>query len=169
MFKDLSNNLQNILLKDPAAKNKFEILLLYPSIHSIFMHRIAHKLYKHKFFFIARLLSQISRLLTGIEIHPGAQIGKNIFIDHGHGVVIGETAIIGDNVTIYHQVTLGGKGHEKGCKRHPTIGNHCIIGTGAKLIGNIQIGNHCRIGANAVVIKNIPDNSIVVGIPGHIK
>lgn len=169
MFKDLANNLQNILLKDPAAKNRFEILLLYPSIHSIFIHRIAHKLYTYKLFFMARLLSQITRLLTGIEIHPGAKIGKNIFIDHGHGVVIGETAIIGNNVTIYHQVTLGGKGHEKGSKRHPTIGNECIIGTGAKLIGNIQIGDRCKIGANAVVLKDIPHNSTVVGVPGDIK
>lgn len=153
--------------KDPAARNFFEILLLYQGLHAIVSHRIAHLFYKIRLFFIARLISQISRHITGIEIHPGAKIGKGFFIDHGMGVVIGETTIIGDNVLLYQDVTLGGTGLEKG-KRHPTIGNNVVIGAGAKVLGNITVGDNSYIGANAVVIKDVPPNSTIVGVPGRI-
>ncbi|MCM8800623.1 MAG: serine O-acetyltransferase [Candidatus Omnitrophica bacterium] len=155
------------LKKDPAARNFFEVLFLYQSLHAIVSHRIAHFFYKLRLFFIARLISQISRWLTGIEIHPGAQIGKGLFIDHGMGVVIGETTVIKDNVLLYQGVTLGGTGLQKG-KRHPTIGNNVVIGCGAKVLGDITIGDNSYIGANAVVIKDVPPNSTVVGIPGRI-
>jgi len=153
--------------KDPAAKSFLEVLLLYQGLHAVISHRIAHFFYKIHLFFIARLISQISRHMTGIEIHPGAKIGKRFFIDHGMGVVIGETSIIGDDVLLYQGVTLGGAGLEKG-KRHPTIGNNVVIGTGAKVLGNITIGDNSYIGANAVVIKDVPPNSTVVGVPGRI-
>lgn len=153
--------------KDPAAKNFLEVLFLYQGLHAIVGHRIAHFFYKIHLFFLARLISQISRHLTGIEIHPGAKIGKRFFIDHGMGVVIGETAIIADDVLLYQGVTLGGTGLEKG-KRHPTIGNNVVIGTGAKVLGNITVGDNSYIGANAVVIKDVPPNSTVVGVPGRI-
>jgi len=153
--------------KDPAAKGFLEILFLYQGLHALVSYRIAHGLYKIRLFFPARLLSQISRFFTGIEIHPGAQIGKGLFIDHGMGVVVGETSIIGDNVLLYQGVTLGGTGMEKG-KRHPTIGNTVVIGGGAKVLGNITVGDNSYIGANAVVIKDVPPNSTVVGIPGRI-
>ncbi len=153
--------------KDPAAKSFLEILLLYPGLHALIHYRISHFFYKICLFFIARLISQFSRFLTGIEIHPGAQIGKGFFIDHGMGVVIGETSIIKDNVLLYQGVTLGGTGLVKG-KRHPTIGNNVVIGTGAKILGNITIGDNSYIGANAVVIKDVPPNSTVVGVPGRI-
>lgn len=169
MFKNLNYDLENVVKLDPAARNKLEVLFLYSGIHSLISHRIAHFLYKKRIFFIARLISQISKFFTGIEIHPGATIGKGFFIDHGNGVVIGETAEIGDNVMIYHQVTLGGTGNEKGVKRHPTVGDNCIIGTGAKLLGNITIGNNSKIGANSVVLRNVPENATVVGIPGKVK
>ena len=169
MFKNLNYDLENVVKLDPAARNKLEVLFLYSGIHSLISHRIAHFLYKKRIFFIARLISQISKVFTGIEIHPGATIGKGFFIDHGNGVVIGETAEIGDNVMIYHQVTLGGTGNEKGVKRHPTVGDNCIIGTGAKLLGNITIGKNSKIGANSVVLRNVPENATVVGIPGKVK
>ena len=153
--------------KDPAARSFLEVLLLYQGLRALIGHRIAHSLYKMHLFFLARLISQLSRFLTGIEIHPGAQIGKGLFIDHGMGVVIGETAIIGDNVLLYQSVTLGGTGLEKG-KRHPTIGNSVVIGAGAKVLGNIAVGDNSYIGANAVVIKDVPPNSTVVGVPGRI-
>jgi serine O-acetyltransferase len=153
--------------KDPAAKGFFEVLLLYQGLHAIIAHDIAYFLYKLKLFFLARLISQISRHFTGIEIHPGAKIGKRLFIDHGMGVVIGETAVVGDDVLLYQGVTLGGTGLEKG-KRHPTIGNNVVVGTGAKVLGNITIGESSYIGANAVVIKDVPPNSTVVGVPGRI-
>lgn len=153
--------------KDPAAKTFLEIVLLYQGLHALIAHRIAHFLYRLRLFFLARFLSQLSRFLTGIEIHPGAKIGKRFFIDHGMGVVIGETAIVGDDVLLYQGVTLGGTGLEKG-KRHPTIGNNVVIGTGAKVLGNITIGESSYIGANAVVIKDVPANSTVVGVPGRI-
>lgn len=164
MFKNLKYDIQIVLKNDPAARSAFEVLLLYPSIHALINHRIAHKLYKKKHFFLARLLSQISRFFTGIEIHPGATIGKGLFIDHGMGVVIGETAEIGDDVLIYHGVTLGGTGKDTG-KRHPTVGNNVVIGCGAKVLGPINIGNNVKIGANSVVLKNVPDDSTTVGIP----
>jgi len=153
--------------KDPAAKSFLEVLLLYQGLQAIISHRVAHFFYKLHLFFLARLISQVSRHFTGIEIHPGAQIGQGFFIDHGMGVVIGETAIIGDNVLFYQGVTLGGTGLVKG-KRHPTIGNNVVIGTGAKVLGNITVGDNSYIGANAVVIKDVPPNSTVVGVPGRI-
>ena len=153
--------------KDPAAKGLLEVILLYQGLHALISHRIAHYFYKIHLFFFARLVSQISRQMTGIEIHPGAQIGQGFFIDHGMGVVIGETTISGDNVLLYQGVTLGGTGLEKG-KRHPTIGNNVVIGTGAKVLGNITIGDNSYVGANAVVIKDVPPNSTVVGVPGRI-
>ncbi len=153
--------------RDPAAKSSLEIIFLYQGLHALIRHRIAHFFYKRKFFFIARFISQVSRLLTGIEIHPGAKIGKRFFIDHGMGVVIGETAIIGDDVLLYQGVTLGGTGLEQG-KRHPTIGNNVVVGAGAKILGNIAIGDNSYVGANAVVIKDVPPNSTVVGVPGRI-
>ena len=143
------------------------MFLLYPSVHALILHRLAHRLYKKKRFFISRLISQLNRALTGIEIHPGATIGKGILIDHGMGVVIGETAEVGDRVTIYHGTTLGGTGKEKG-KRHPTVGNDVIIGAGAKLLGPIVVGDNAKIGANAVVLKDVPEGATVVGIPGKI-
>jgi serine O-acetyltransferase len=153
--------------RDPAAKSALEIALLYQGLHALISHRIAHFLYKSKLFLVARLVSQVSRHFTGIEIHPGAQIGKRFFIDHGFGVVIGETTIIGDDVLLYQGVTLGGTGLAQG-KRHPTIGNNVVIGAGAKVLGNITIGDNSYIGANAVVIKDVPANSTVVGVPGRI-
>lgn len=153
--------------RDPAARSFLEVLLLYQGLHALISHRIAHFLYKIHLFFLARCLSQVSRFMTGIEIHPGAKIGKRFFIDHGMGVVIGETAIIADNVLLYQGVTLGGTGLEKG-KRHPTIGNNVVIGTGAKVLGNITVGDNSYIGANAVIINNVPPNSTVVGVPGRI-
>jgi len=153
--------------KDPAAKSALEIILLYQGLHAQVAHRIAHAFYNMKLYFLARLLSQISRHFTGIEIHPGAKIGRGVFIDHGMGIVVGETAVIGDNVLLYQGVTLGGTGLVKG-KRHPTIGNNVVIGGGAKVLGNITIGDNSYIGANAVVIKDVPPNSTVVGVPGRI-
>jgi serine O-acetyltransferase len=153
--------------RDPAAKSPLEIVLLYQGLHALISHRMAQFFYKKRFYLLARLISQVSRHFTGIEIHPGAQIGRRFFIDHGFGVVIGETTIIGDDVLLYQGVTLGGTGLEKG-KRHPTIGNNVVIGAGAKVLGNISIGDNSYIGANAVVIKDVPVNSTVVGIPGRI-
>lgn len=167
MFNRLRYDIKNIMNNDPAARSPLEVLLLYPSIHVMIFYRIAHVLYKRRFFFIARLLSQLGRFFTGIEIHPGAKIGKGLFIDHGMGVVIGETTEIGDNVTIYHGVTLGGTGKEKG-KRHPTIGNNVVIGTGAKVLGPITVGNSAKIGANTVVLADVPSNATAVGIPARI-
>jgi len=153
--------------KDPAAKSFIEILLLYQGLHVLVAYRMAHFLYKMHVFFLARYISQFARFATGIEIHPGAKIGKRFFIDHGMGVVIGETAVIGDDVLIYQGVTLGGTGLEKG-KRHPTIGNNVVIGAGAKVLGSITVGDNSYIGSNAVVINDVPQNSTVVGVPGRV-
>ncbi len=153
--------------RDPAAKSGLEIILNYPSLHSIVSYRIAHFLYNLKIPIIPRLISQFSRHFTGIEIHPGAQIGRGLFIDHGMGVVVGQTVVIGNNVTLFQGVTLGGTGKEKG-KRHPTIGDNVVIGAGAKVLGNITIGDNVQIGANAVVVKEVPPNCTVVGVPGRI-
>jgi serine O-acetyltransferase len=153
--------------RDPAAKSALEVLLLYPGLHALVFYRISHQLWQWNIPIIPRWLSQVARFFTGIEIHPGAEIGKRFFIDHGMGVVVGETAIIGDNVLLYQGVTLGGTGKETG-KRHPTLGNNVVVGGGAKILGNITIGDNSYIGANAVVIKNVPANSTVVGIPGRI-
>jgi serine O-acetyltransferase len=167
MFAVIREQIDTIFREDPAARSVLEIILCYPGFHAVLLHRIAHRLYKARFTVLARFLSQFSRFLTGIEIHPGATIGHRFFIDHGMGVVIGETAEIGDDVLIYQGVTLGGTGHERG-KRHPTIGNKVVIGTGAKVLGGITIGNGVKIGAGSVVVKSVPDNSTVVGIPGRI-
>ena len=153
--------------KDPAAKGAINILVNTPGIHAIMFHRVAHSLYNRKHFFTARLISQISRFLTGIEIHPGAQIGRRFFIDHGMGIVIGETAEIGDDVMLFHQVTLGGTGKDKG-KRHPTVENNVIISAGVKVLGPIVIGENSKIGANAVVLHDIPKNATAVGIPARV-
>lgn len=152
---------------DPAAKNIFEVLFCYPGLHALIAHRFAHRLYKWHIVLVPRIISYITRIITGIEIHPGARIGRRCFIDHGEGVVIGETTIVGDDVLIYQQVTLGGTGKESG-KRHPTIGNSVILGAGAKVLGNITIGDFVRVGAGSVVIEDVPENSTVVGIPGRI-
>lgn len=164
MFRNLRYDLNRVLENDPAARSKIEVFLLYPTIHAMIAYRMAHFLYNRKIFFLARLISQIARFFTGIEIHPGAKIGKGLFIDHGMGVVIGETAEIGDNVLLYHGVTLGGTGKDKG-KRHPTLGDNVVIGAGAKVLGPIYIGNDSKIGANSVVLKDVPEGSTAVGIP----
>jgi serine O-acetyltransferase len=153
--------------RDPAARSVFEVVLTYSGLHAIWFHRLAHGLYKRKFFFLARFISQLSRFITGIEIHPGAKIGKGLFIDHGMGVVIGETCEIGDNVTIFQGVTLGGTGKEKG-KRHPTVEDNVLIASGAKVLGSFTIGENSRIGAGSVVLREVPPNSTVVGIPARI-
>jgi len=167
MFGAIREQVDTIFREDPAAKSVLEIIFCYPGFHAILLHRAAHKLYKSGFNLLARMMSQFGRALTGIEIHPGATIGRRFFIDHGMGVVIGETTEIGDDVLLYQNVTLGGTGNEKG-KRHPTIGNNVVIGTGAKVLGNITIGNHVKIGAGSVVVRPVPDYSTVVGIPGRI-
>ncbi|MGL5614990.1 MAG: serine O-acetyltransferase EpsC [Sarcina sp.] len=164
MFKHLRKNINSVLKNDPAARSSLEVLLLYPGIHALMLYRPAHFLYRKKRYFLARFISQFARFLTGIEIHPGATIGEGLFIDHGMGVVIGETAEIGDNVVIYHQVTLGGTGKDQG-KRHPTIGNNVVIGSGSKVLGPILIGDNTKIGANSVVLKDTEPNSTAVGIP----
>jgi len=153
--------------RDPAARNYLEVVLLYAGLQALVMHRIAHALYCVRIPFLPRWLSQVSRFFTGIEIHPAAQIGDGLFIDHGMGVVIGETSVVGKNVTLYQGVTLGGTGKEKG-KRHPNIGDNVVIGTGAKVLGNITVGENSYIGANAVVLRDVPPNATVVGVPGHI-
>ena len=167
MFNIIREDIQSVLERDPAARNRLEVLLCYPGLHAIWAHRLAHWLWKRGLKLFARWLSQLMRGITGIEIHPGATIGRHFFIDHGMGVVIGETAEIGDCVTLYHDVTLGGTSIEK-TKRHPTIEDHVVIGAGAKVLGAITIGSHSRIGANAVVVKSSPPNSVVVGVPGQI-
>jgi len=156
-----------ILDRDPAAKSTFEVLVLYSGLHALWAYRVHHWMWTHGWRFLARALSQLARLFTGIEIHPGAEIGRRFFIDHGMGVVIGETAIIGDDVTLYQGVTLGGTGKETG-KRHPTICNNVVVGTGARVLGNITIGENSRVGAGSVVLRDVPDNSTIVGVPGHI-
>ena len=167
MFKTIHDDIQSVLERDPAARNVIEVLLCYPGLHAIWAHRLSHKLWKDGMKLLARGISQLMRSLTGIEIHPGATIGHNFFIDHGMGVVIGETAEVGDNVTIYHGVTLGGTSLHK-TKRHPTIEDHVVIGAGAKILGAITIGANSRVGANAVVIKSTPPDSVVVGVPGQV-
>ncbi|NLW60706.1 MAG: serine O-acetyltransferase [Firmicutes bacterium] len=167
MFTYLRESIKAIFERDPAARSLWEVILCYPGFHALLAYRIAHWFYRHRLFLIARLISQIARFFTGIEIHPGAKIGKGLFIDHGMGVVIGETTEIGDNVTIYQGVTLGGTGKEKG-KRHPTIGNNVIIAAGAKVLGSITVGDNAKIGAGAVVIRPVPPNSTVVGVPGRV-
>ena len=167
MFRTIREQIDTIFREDPAAKSVIEIVLCYPGFHAILLHRFSHWLYVAGIPLIPRVISQISRFFTGIEIHPGATIGRRFFIDHGMGVVIGETTEIGDDVLIYQNVTLGGTGKEKG-KRHPTIGSNVVIGTGAKVLGGIVVGDNVKIGAGSVVVKPVPDNSTVVGIPGRV-
>jgi serine O-acetyltransferase len=167
MFTAIREQFDTIFREDPAAKSRIEIVLCYPGFHAVLLHRAAHRLYKGGVPLLPRVISQLSRFLTGIEIHPGATIGRRFFIDHGMGVVIGETTEIGDDVLVYQGVTLGGTGNERG-KRHPTIGNNVVIGTGAKVLGGIKIGNHVKIGAGSVVVHPVPDYSTVVGIPGRV-
>jgi serine O-acetyltransferase len=167
MFKRLKEDIEVIFEQDPAARSYLEVVLTYSGLHSIWAHRVAHAFYKRKLFFIARAISQVSKFFTGIEIHPGAKIGRRFFIDHGTGVVIGETCEIGDNVTVYQGVTLGGTGKEKG-KRHPTVKDNALIATGAKVLGSITIGENSKIGAGAVVLNDVPDNSTVVGMKAKV-
>jgi serine O-acetyltransferase len=167
VFATLARDLDVILERDPACRSRLEALLCYPGLHALWFYRLAHRLYRRRLFLLARLVSQLGRWLTGIEIHPGARIGPGLFIDHGMGVVIGETAEVGENVTLYQGVTLGGTGKERG-KRHPTIGNDVVIGTGAKVLGAITVGDRCKIGAGAVVVRSVPPDCTVVGVPGRI-
>jgi len=167
MFQAIREQFDTIFREDPAAKSVVEIFFCYPGFHAVLMHRLAHRLYQWHLPLVPRMISQWSRFLTGIEIHPGARIGRRFFIDHGMGVVIGETAEIGDDVLLYQGVTLGGTGNETG-KRHPTLGNRVVVGTGAKILGNIKIGDNVRIGAGSVVVHPVPDHSTVVGIPGRV-
>ncbi len=162
-----TESLRSVFDRDPAARNYFEVLTTYPGVHAIMWHRLNHLLWQAKLRWLARFLSTVTRLLTGIEIHPGARIGRRFFIDHGMGVVIGETAEIGDDCTLYHGVTLGGTTWQKG-KRHPTLGNNVVVGAGAKVLGPVTVGDGARIGSNAVVVKSVPAEATVVGIPGHI-
>ena len=167
MFKRVKDDIQMVFDQDPAARSSFEVVMTYSGLHAIWSYLIANWFFKKKMYFIARSISQISRFFTGVEIHPGATIGKRLFIDHGMGIVIGETCRIGNNVTIYQGVTLGGTGKERG-KRHPDIGDNVLIAAGAKVLGNIEVGSNVNIGANSVVLKDVPDYSTVVGIPGRI-
>lgn len=163
----VKEDIKVIYENDPAAKNLLEVILCYPGLHALVAYRFAHRLYKWNIPLVPRIISYLTRIITGIEIHPGAEIGRRFFIDHGEGVVIGETTIIGDDVLIYQQVTLGGTGKESG-KRHPTLGNNVIVGAGAKVLGNITIGDNVRIGAGSVVVEDVPEHSTVVGIPGRV-
>ncbi|NOY83225.1 MAG: serine O-acetyltransferase [Nitrospirae bacterium] len=167
MFRTIKSDIQAARERDPAARSSLEILLTYSGVHAVILHRLAHAICRKHIPLLPRIISHLSRFVTGIEIHPAAVIGQGFFIDHGMGVVVGETAEIGDHVTLYQGVTLGGTGNERG-KRHPTLGNHVIVGAGAKVLGGIVVGHHVRIGANAVVLKTIPDHSTVVGIPGKV-
>lgn len=167
MFNRLREDIRVVMERDPAAKSAWEVVLCYPGFHAIMMYRLAHRFYKWGWYVTARFISHVSRFLTGIEIHPGAEIGEGLFIDHGSGVVIGETAEIGNNVTIYQGVTLGGTGKEKG-KRHPTIGDNVVVSVGAKVLGSFPVGKNSKIGAGSVVLKAIPPDSTVVGVPGKV-
>lgn len=167
MFGRIKSDIKAVFERDPAARSVWEVLLCYPGLHAIWLHRMSHYLYKRGWILLPRMISNLGRFLTGIEIHPGATIGKGLFIDHGTGVVIGETAELGENVTLYQGVTLGGTGKEKG-KRHPTIGNNVVVATGAKVLGSFKVGDDSKIGAGSVVLREVPPHSTVVGIPGKI-
>ena len=167
MFSVVREQIDTVFKRDPAARSVIEIVLCYPGFHAVLLHRMAHRLYTGGWFTLGRVVSQFSRTMTGIEIHPGARIGRRFFIDHGMGVVIGETSEIGDDVLLYQGVTLGGTGKDTG-KRHPTIGNGVVIGTGAKILGNIRIGDYAKVGAGSVVVRPVPDHSTVVGVPGRV-
>jgi serine O-acetyltransferase len=168
MFQRLRYDIQCILDRDPAARSKWEVLTCYPGLHAILLHRLSHGLWRRQMRWLARWISQFSRWLTGIEIHPGAQVGDNVFIDHGMGIVIGETAEVGDGCTIYQGVTLGGTSLTKGAKRHPTLGRNVIVGAGAKVLGGFTVGDNAAIGSNAVVTKPVPEGATAVGIPARI-
>jgi serine O-acetyltransferase len=168
MFETLRENIDCILERDPAARSKLEILTCYPGLHAIMAHQLAHKLWLAHFYWLGRLVSHFSRMLTGIEIHPGAKIGRRVFIDHGYGVVIGETAEVGDDCTIYQGVTLGGTRLYKGAKRHPTLGKGVVVGAGAQVLGGFEVGDNARIGSNAVVVKPVPPGATAVGNPARI-
>lgn len=163
----IREDMANVLEHDPAARSRLEVFLCYSGLHAVWFYRINHWMWNHRFFLLGRFFSQAARFLTGIEIHPGAKIGRRLFIDHGLGVVIGETSVVGDDVTLYQGVTLGGTGKEHG-KRHPTLEDGVVVGGGAKILGNITVGKNCRIGAGSVVLRNVPEDSTVVGVPGHI-
>src|SRR5271166_589211 len=163
----IREDVATVLERDPAAKSRLEVFLCYSGLHAVWFYRVNHWFWNHGLFLLGRWLSQVARLLTGIEIHPGAKVGRRLFIDHGMGVVIGETAIVGDDVTLFQGVTLGGTGKEHG-KRHPTIEDNVVVGGGAKILGNITVGKNCRIGAGSVVLRSVPEDSTVVGVPGHI-
>jgi serine O-acetyltransferase len=167
MFRTIREQVRTIFREDPAAKSVLEVVLCYPGFHAVILHRLAHRFYEARLYLLARVISNLSRFFTGVDIHPGARIGHRFFIDHGMGVVIGETAEIGDDVLVYQNVTPGGTGKQRG-KRHPTIGHNVVVGTGAKVLGNITVGNHVKIGAGSVVIKPVPDYSTVIGVPGRI-
>jgi serine O-acetyltransferase len=167
LLSTIREDVAMVMERDPAAKSRLEVYLCYSGLHAVWFYRFNHELWKRGFLLLGRWLSQVARFYTGVEIHPGAQIGRRLFIDHGMSVVIGETAIVGDDVTLYQGVTLGGTGKEGG-RRHPTIGNHVVVGDGAKILGNITVGNNCRIGAGSVVLRSVPEDSTVVGVPGHI-
>lgn len=167
MFTRISEDINSVFERDPAARNKWEVFFNYPGLHSVWLHRISHKFWEWEFKLLARFISNLSRFVTGIEIHPAATLGRRVFIDHGMGVVIGETAIIGDDVTLYHGVTLGGTSWSAG-KRHPTLGNNVVVGAGAKVLGPIEIGENARIGSNSVVVKNVPTDATCIGVPGRI-
>ena len=167
MVREIRDSIEAAFKHDPAARSSLEVLLCYPGVHAMILHRIAHRFYHARLYLLARFVSQFSRWWTGIEIHPGATIGRRFFIDHGMGVVIGETTVIGDDVLLYQGVTLGGTGHQKG-KRHPTLHNHVVVGSGAKVLGAIELGEWSKVGAGSVVVKDVPDHSTVVGVPGRI-
>ncbi|MFD1954010.1 serine O-acetyltransferase [Paenibacillus thailandensis] len=167
MFRQIRSDIDTVFENDPAARSRFEVIFTYSGLHALWAHRVAHALFRRGWFTLARIVSQFSRFMTGIEIHPGAKIGQRFFIDHGMGVVIGETCEIGNDVVIYQGVTLGGTGKEKG-KRHPTIGNNVVIGSGAKILGSFKVGDNSNIGSNAVVLREVPPNSTVVGNPGRV-
>jgi len=167
MFTRIKEDIEVVFERDPAARSMWEVLLCYPGLHAIWLHRFSHWFYRRGFILLPRMISNLTRFLTGIEIHPGATIGKGLFIDHGTGIVIGETAEIGHNVTLYQGVTLGGTGKEKG-KRHPTIGDNVVVASGAKVLGSFKVGENSKIGAGSVVLKEVPPNSTVVGIPGQV-
>ncbi|MHB1628252.1 MAG: serine O-acetyltransferase [Bacilli bacterium] len=167
MFSRMFQDIEVVMKMDPAARSRFEVFLTYAGLHAVWLHRIAHRCYRLGWFTLARAIAQFGRFMTGIEIHPGAVIGRGLFIDHGMGVVIGETAVVGDYVVLYQGVTLGGTGKEKG-KRHPTIGNHVLIATGAKVLGSLTVGDYAKIGAGSVVLRSVPPNATVVGIPARV-
>lgn len=167
MFTRMKEDIATVFEQDPAARSVLEVVLTYSGLHAVWAHRIAHALFRNKLFFLARVVSQVSRFFTGIEIHPGAKIGRRFFIDHGMGVVIGETCVIGDDCILFQGVTLGGTGKERG-KRHPTLGNNVLVATGAKVLGSITLGDNSKVGAGSVVLKDVPPNATVVGIPGKV-